>query len=158
MNWEILTFKLDIEKAEEPEINLPTSVGWYKKQENSRKSSTFASLTTWKPLTMWITMNYWKFLKTWEYQTALSASWEICMQVRKQQLKTNMEQWTGSKLGSEYSKAVYCQPEYLTYMQSTSWEMLGGKKLKLESIWQGEISMTSDRQMTPPSWQKAKRN
>ena len=72
-----------------------------------------------------ITTNYGKFFKTWEYQTTLPASWEICMQVRKQQLELDMEQQTGSKLGKEYVKAVYCHPDYLTYMQSTSWEMLG---------------------------------
>ena len=62
----------------------------------------------------------------WEYQTTLPASWEICMQVRKQQLELDMEQQTGSKLGKEYVKAAYCHPAYLTYMQSTSWEMLAG--------------------------------
>ena len=66
-----------------------------------------------------------KFLKRWEYQTNLPASWEICMQVKKQQLELDMEQWTGSKLGKEYVKAVYCHPGYLTYMQNTSWETLG---------------------------------
>ena len=66
-----------------------------------------------------------KFLKRWEYQTTLPASWEIYMQVKKQQLKLDMEQQTGSKSGKEYVKAVYCNPAYLTYMQSTSWEMPG---------------------------------
>ena len=63
-------------------------------------------------------------LKKWEYQTTLPATWEICMQVKKQWLELDMEQWTGSKLGKEYIKAVYCHPVYLTYMQSTSCEML----------------------------------
>ena len=66
-----------------------------------------------------------KFWKRWNYQITLPASWEICMQVKKQQLEPDMEQWTGSKLGKEYIKAVYCHLAYLTYMQSTSWEMLG---------------------------------
>ena len=70
------------------------------------------------------------------------------MQVRKQQLELNMEQQTGSKQEKEYVKAVYCHPAYLTYMQSTSWEMLGWKKHKLESRLPGEISLTSDMQMT----------
>ena len=61
-----------------------------------------------------------KFLKTWEYQSTLPASWESYMQVKKHQLEPDMEQWTGSKLGKEYVKAVYCHPAYLTYMQSTS--------------------------------------
>ena len=80
------------------------------------------------------------------------------MQVKKQQLEPDMEQWTGSKLGKEYDKAVYCHPAYLTYMQSTSCEMLGWMKHKLESRLPGEISITSDMQMTPPLWQKVKRN
>ena len=80
------------------------------------------------------------------------------MQVRKQQLQLDMEQQTGSKLGKECVKAVYCYPVYLTYMQSTSHEMLGWMKHKLESRLPGEISMTSDMQMTPPFWQKVKRN
>jgi len=72
------------------------------------------------------------------------------MQVRKHQLELDMEQQTGSKLGKEYIKAVYCHPAYLTYMQSTSCEMLDWMKHKLESRLPGEISITSDMQMTPP--------
>ena len=79
------------------------------------------------------------------------------MQVKKQQLEPDMEQWTGSKLGKEYVKAVYCHPAYLTYMQDTSCEMPGWMKHKLESILLGEISITSDMQMTPPLRQKAKK-
>ena len=84
--------KLDLEKAEESEIKLPTSVGSSKKQESSRKTSTFAFLTMPKPLTAWITINCGKFWKRWEYQTTWSASWEICIQVKKQQLELDMEQ------------------------------------------------------------------
>ena len=80
------------------------------------------------------------------------------MQVQKQQLEPDKEQWTGSKLGKEYVKAVYCHPAYLTYMQSIPCEMLDRKKHKLESRFQGEISITSDMQMTPPLWQKVKKN
>ena len=80
------------------------------------------------------------------------------MQVKKQQLEPNMEQQTGSKLGKEYIKAVYCHPDYLTYMQSTSCEMPGWMKHKLELRFPGEISITSDMQMTPFLWQKVKRN
>ena len=80
------------------------------------------------------------------------------MQVRKQQLELDMEQQTGSKSGKEYIKAVYCHPAYLTSMQSTSCEILDWMKHKLESRWPGEISITSDMQMTPPLWQKVKRN
>ena len=78
------------------------------------------------------------------------------MHAQKQQLELNMEQQTDSKSGKEYIKAVYCHPAYLTYMQSTSGDTLGWMKHKLESRLPGEISITSDMQMTPPLWQKAK--
>ena len=110
-------FKLDAEKAEEPEIKLPTSIGSSKKQESSRK--TYALLTMPKPLTEWITTNYGKFLKSWKHQATWSASWEICTQVKKLQLDLYMEQQTGSKSGKDYVKAVYCHPAYLTSVQST---------------------------------------
>jgi len=129
-----------------------------KKQESSSKTSTSALLTTPKPLTVWITTNCGKFFKRWEYQTTLPASWETCMQVKKQQLQLNMEQQTGSKLGKEYVKAVHCHPAHLTSMQSTSWEMPGWMKHKLESRFPGEIAITSDMQMTQPLWQKLKKN
>ena len=80
------------------------------------------------------------------------------MQVKKQQLEMDTEQRTGSKLGKEYVKAVYCDAAYLTYMQSTLCKMLGWMKHKLESRLPGEISTTSDMLMTPPLWQKVKRN
>ena len=72
------------------------------------------------------------------------------MQVKKQQLKPDMEQWTGCKLGKKYVKAIYCHSAYLTYMQSVSCEMPGWIKLKLESRFGGEISITADMQMTLP--------
>ena len=90
-------FKVDLEKAEEPEIKLPASAGSWKKQESSRKTSTIALLTKPKPLTVWITTKCGKILKTWEYQTTWPASWENYVQVRKQQLELDMEQQTGSK-------------------------------------------------------------
>ena len=105
-----------------------------------------------------ITTNCGKFFKRWEYQTTWPTYWEICMQIRKQQLELDMEQQTGSKSRKEYIKAVYCHPAYLTCMQSTSCEMPGWKRHKLESGLPGEISITSDMQMTPPLWQKAKKN
>ena len=80
------------------------------------------------------------------------------MQVKKHELEPDMEKQTGSKLGKVYVKAVYCHPAYLTYMQSTSCKMPDWMKHKLESRLQGEISVTSDTQMTPPLWQKAKKN
>ena len=80
------------------------------------------------------------------------------MRVKKQELEPYMEQLTGSKLEKEYDKAVYCHLAYLTYMQSTSCEMLGWKTHKLESRLLGETSTTSDIWMTPPLWQKVKRS
>ena len=136
-------FKLDLRKADEPDIKLPTSAGSLKKQESSRKTSTSALLTMPKPLTVWITTNCGKFFKRWEYQTTWPTSWEICMQVKKQQVEMDMEQQTGSKSGKEYIKAVFCHPAYLTYMQSTSCKMLGWMNHKLESRLLGEISTTS---------------
>ena len=85
-------YKLDLEKAEEPEIKLPTFAGSSKKQENSRKTSISALLTMPKPLTVWIIINCGKFFKRWEYQAILPVSWEICMQIKKQQLELDMEQ------------------------------------------------------------------
>ena len=94
MNFQM--FKLVLEKAEEPDIKLPISAGSRKKQESSRKTSISVLLTMPKLLTVWITISCGKFWKRWEYQTTWPASWEICMQVRKQQLELDMEQQTGS--------------------------------------------------------------
>ena len=78
--------------------------------------------------------------------------------VKKQQLEVDMEPQTGSKSGKEHVKAVYCHPAYLTYMPSNSYKMLGWMKHKLKSRFPGEIIITSDMQMTPPLWQKVKKN
>ena len=97
MNHELPDVQARLEKAEEPEIKLPTSTGSSKKQESSRNTSISALLTMPKPLTVWITINCGKFWKRWEYQTTWPAFWEICIQVRKQQLELDMEQQTDSK-------------------------------------------------------------
>ena len=136
------------------------SIGSSKKQE-SRKTSISALSTMPKILTVWITTNCGKFFKRWDYQTTWPASWETCMQVKKQRLELDMEQRTDSKLGKEYVKAVYCHPAYLIYMQSTSCKMLGWMKHKLESRLPGETSITSDMQMTPPfgrKWRRTKQS
>ena len=96
MNQELSDVQAGFRKGR-TEIKLPTSIGSSKKQESSRKTFTSALLTMSKPLTMWITKNHGKFLKTWEYHTILPTSWEICMQVKKQQLEPDMEQQTSSK-------------------------------------------------------------
>ena len=102
-------------------------------REFQKKTSTSALLTTPGSLVVWITTICGKFFKRWEYQATLPVFWETCTKDKKQQLEPDMEQWTGSKLGKEYIKAVYCHPAYLTYTQNTSWEMLGWMKHKPES-------------------------
>ena len=124
---------LDHRKSNIIPKNIPTSV----------------SLSMPKTLTVWITTNCGKFLERWGFQITLSVSWETCMRAKKQQLEPDMKLRTSSKLGREYVKAVYCQPAYLTYMQSISCKMLGWMKHKLESRLLWEISRTSDMQMIP---------
>ena len=116
--------KLDLEKAEEPQIKLPTSSGLQKKQDNSRKTYTSASLTTLKPLITWITTNCGKILKDTRITDHLTCLLRN-LYAAQEALELDMEQWTGSKLGKEYVKAVYCHPIYLTSMQSISCEMTG---------------------------------
>ena len=101
INQEIKMFKLVVEKAEKLEIKLPASVGPLKRQGDSRKASTSASLTMLKPLTVWITTNCEKLLKEMEIPDHLTTSHETCMQIKKQQLELDMKQMTGSKLGKE---------------------------------------------------------
>ena len=113
-------FKLDLEKAEEPEIKLPTSSGSSKKQWSSRKTSTSAWLTTPKSLTVQITTN-WKILKEMGIPDHLTCLLRNLYADQEAGHGTT----TGSKSGKEYMKAVYCHPAYLIYMQSTSWETLG---------------------------------
>ena len=111
----------------------------YKPFNQIAKISTSASLTMRKPLCG--SQQSGKFSMRWDYQTTLPASWETGMQVKKQQLELDTEKQTGSKLGKEYAKAVYCYPAYLNYMQSISGKMLGCMKHKLESRLLGEISV-----------------
>ena len=150
-------FKMDLEKAEDPEIKFPTSSGSLKKWESSRKTSIFALLTMPRPLTVCITISCGKFLKRWEYQTTRSASSETCMQVKKQQLELDMEQGAGFNSGKEYVKAVYCHPAYLTYTGYIMWNA-GLDEAQAWIRLAREITITSDMQITPPLWQKVKRN
>ena len=142
---------------QESEVKLPTSVGSLKKKKSSRNTSISALLTMPKPLTVWITTN-WKILQEMGIPDHLICLLRNLYAGKKQQLEPDMEQQTGSKLGKEHVKAIYCHPAYLTYMQSTSCQMPGWMKHKLESRLPGEISITSDMQLTPPLWQKVKRN
>ena len=122
-----------------------------RKKWDSLKSShvsTSVSLTMLKALTMWSTTNGGKFLKRWEYQTTLPASWETCVQVKKQQIEPQIEQWTGSKMGQEYFKAVLQPCLFNLYAEYLMWNN-GLDEAHLESRLLGEISTTSDRQMLP---------
>ena len=100
----------------------------------------------------------WKILKDMGIPDHITCLLRNLYAGQEARVRTDMEQWTGSKLGKEYVKAVYCRPAYLSYMQSTSCEIPGWIKHKPESRLLGEISITSDMQMTPPLWQKVKRN
>ena len=135
---------------------MPTSIGSSKKQESSRKRSTSALLITSKSLTVWFTTN-WKIFKELGIPDPLTCLLRN-LYAGQEAIEPDMEQQTGSKLGKEYVKAVYCHPACLIYMQSTSCEISGWMKHKLESRFPGEISITSDKEMTPPLWQKAKKN
>ena len=150
-------FKLVLEKAEEPEIKLPTSTRSSKKQESSRKTSTSALLTTPKPLTVCITTN-WKILKEMGIPNHLTCLLRNLYAGQEETVRTEHGTTDWFQIGKGVVKAVYCHLAYLTYIQSTSWEILACLKHKLESRLPGEISITSDMQMTPPLWQEAKRN
>ena len=154
MNFQM--FKMDLEKAEEPEIKFPTSEGSLKKQESSRKH---LLLLYWlcQSLWLWITTNCGKFWKGWEYQTTWLTSWEMYAS-QEAKVRTiygtklvpnHIWNKTGSKLGKEYVKAVYCHPAYSASVQSTSCEMPGWLKTNKSRLLK-EISTTSDMQITPP--------
>ena len=121
-------FKLVLEKAEDPEIKLPTSTGSLKRQDSSRKNIYFGFVDYPKAFDYVDNNKLWKILKELRIPDHLTCLWEICMQVRKQQLELDTEQQIDSKSGKEYVKAVYYHPSHLIYMQSTSWETLGWMK------------------------------
>ena len=145
--------RLDLEKTEEPEIKLPKFVGSWRKQGNSRKIS--ASLTTLKPLcgSQQTVGNSWRDGNT--RPSYLTAEKPIC---KSRSNNTRHETTDWFKIVKEYFKAIHCYPAYLTSVQSTSREMPDWVKLKLKSRFPREISVTSDMQMTPPYWQKVRRN
>ena len=118
-------FKVVLENAEEPEIKLPTSVGSSKKQESSRKNIYFCFTDYAKAFDYVDHKKLWKILQGMGIPDHLTC---ILMKFKKQHLELEMEQWTGSKFGKEYIKAVYCHLAYLTYMQSTSCEIPGWMK------------------------------
>ena len=110
-----------------------------------------------RPLTVWIATNSGKFFKKiLQGQATWPASWEICMPIKKQQLEADMEQKTGSKLGKEHVKHVYWHAAYLTFMQSTSWEMLVWKKHKLESRYINNLRYADDTTLMAVSEEELK--
>ena len=143
MNQELTDIQAGFRKVRRIRDQIPNICWILEKEENSRKTSTSASWTTLKPLTVWITTHCGIFLKRWEYQTTLPASYETCMQVKKQLLEPDLEQQTVPKL-SKYVMAVYCHSAYLTSMQGTSCEMPGWMNHKPELRLLGEILITSD--------------
>ena len=150
-------FKLDLEKAEEPEIKLSTFFGSSKKHKSSRETS--ICFTDYTKAFDYVDPNkLWKILQEMGIPDHLTCLLRNLYADQEKQLELDMEQPTGSKSGKEYIKAVYCHPAYLTYKQSTSCEMPSWMKHKLKSILPGEISITSDMQMIPPLWKKVKKN
>ena len=145
---------MDLEKAEEPEIELPKPAGSQKKQGNSRKVSTSFSLTA-KAFECVDHNKLWKILKEMGIPDHLTCLLRNLCAGQEATVRTRhgTMEWTGSKSGKEYIMAVYCilytYPAYLTYMQSTSCEMPGWMKHKLEPRLPGEISTTSDMQVIP---------
>ena len=139
MNRELPDVQAGLRKGRETRDQI-ANIHWItEKAREFQKNIYFCFIDYTKAFDVWITTNCGKFFKRWEYQATWSAFWEICMQVRKQQLELDMEQQTDFKLGKEYVKAVYCHTAYLIYMQSTSYEMPGWMKHKLESRLLGDI-------------------
>ena len=144
LNWELLAIQAGFRKGRGTRDQI-ANIHWIiEKVREYQKNIYFCFIDYCKAFDCVDHNKLGKILKRSEYQTTWPASWEIWKQVKKQQLELNMEQRTDSKLGKEYVKAVYCHPAYSTSMQSTSWEMVGWKKHKLESRLPGEISITSD--------------
>ena len=159
MNWELTDVQAGFRKGRDPEIKLPTSIESLKKQENPRKNIYSCFIGYVKAFDCVNHNKLWKIPQEMLIPDHFTCLLRYLYAGKKQQLEQDMEQCTGSKLGKEYIKAVYCHPAYLTYMKgSTSYEMLGWMKHKLESSLPGEIAITSDIQMTPLLWQKVKRN
>ena len=161
MNCELPDVQAGFRKDRGTRDQIANIFGSLRKQEISRKNIYFCFIDYTKAFYCVDHNKLWKILKKkkkWEYQTTWPTSWEICMQVRKQQLELDIKQ-TGSKSGKEYTKAVYCHPAYLTYMQNTLWETLGWRKHKLESRLQGGRNINNLRYADDTTlWQKVKRN
>ena len=153
-----LVFKLVLEKAEEPEIKLPTSAGSGKKQESSRKTSISALLTMSKPLTVWITINcgkFWKEVGIPDHLTCLLRNLYAGQEVT---VRTGHGTTDWFQIGKGVHQGCILSPCLFNFYAEYIMRTLGWMKHTLESRLLGEISITSDMQMTPPLWQKVKRN
>ena len=155
MNFQM--FKVVLEKAEEPEIKLPTSAGSWKKQESSRKTSISVLLTMPKPLTVWITTNC-IILKEMGILDYLICLLRNLYAGQEATVRTGPGTTDWFQIGQGVHQGCILSPIYLTYIQSASREILGWMKHKLESRLLGEITITSDMQMTPSLWPKVKKN
>ena len=153
-----LMFKLVLEKAEEPEIKLPTSDGSSRKQESSRKTSISDLLTMPKPLTVWITINCGNKLKDMGIPDHLICLLRNLYAGQEAIVRTGHGTTGWFQIGKGVHKVCILSPCLFNLYAEYIREMLDWKKHKLESRLPGEISITSDRQMTPPLWQKVKRN
>ena len=150
-------FKRDLEKAEEPEIKLPTFAGSsFQRSRKFQKNIYFCFIDDTKAFDCVDHNKLWKILKEMGIPDHLTFLLRNLYAGQEATVRTGHGTWTGSKLGKEYFKAVYCHSRYLAYMQSISCEMPGWMKHKLESRLMGEISITSDMQVTPPLWKKVK--
>ena len=155
MNFQM--FKLDLEKAEEPRDQI-ANICWIIEKAREFQKYIYCFIDCAKAFDCVDHHKLWKILKEMGIPAHLTCLLRNLNAGQEATVWTGHGKQTGSKSGKEYIKAVYCHPAYLTYMQSTSWQMLGWKKHKLESRLLGEISITSDMQMIPPLWQKAKKN
>ena len=152
-------FKLDLEKAEEPEIKLPTSAGSSKKQQSSQKTCISALLTTPKPLTVWITINCGKFWKRREYQTTWPGSWETCMYAGQEATVRNEHGTTDwFQIGKGVYQGYILSPCLFNLYAEYIMRDAGLEEAQVESRLPWEITITSDMQMTPPLWQKVRKN
>ena len=138
MNWELPDVKAGFRKGRGTR-DQTANIHWIMEKAKKFQKTIYFCFTDYTKVFDCVDHNkLWKILKRWEHQTTLPASWEICMQVKKQQLELDVEQQTCSKSEKVYFKSVNCHPAYLTYMQSTSCEMLGWMKYNLESRLLGE--------------------
>ena len=135
VNWELSDVQAGFRKGREARDQIANICRFIEKAREFPQKSTSASLSMLKTLTGCITNNYGKFFKRGQYQTTLCVFCETCMQIKKHQLEPDMKQWTRSKLGNKYVKAVYCHPSYLIYMQSTSCDMWAGWSTNWNQDW-----------------------